>query len=85
MFKRLEQLLESNNILATEQFGFRKGVHIGNAIFTLTDNILTSLNQQVRGIFCSLTKASDYVNHTVLLNKLHYYGSRGKCHHWFKS
>jgi hypothetical protein len=41
MFKRLEQHLESNNILATEQFGFRKG----NAIFTLTDNILTSLNQ----------------------------------------
>jgi len=59
MFKRLEQHLESNNILATEQFGFRKGVHIGSAIFTLTDNILTSLNQrqQVGGIFCNLTKA----------------------------
>ena len=49
MFKRLEEHLESNNILVTEQFGFRKGVHIENAIFTLTDNILTSLNQkQVR-------------------------------------
>jgi hypothetical protein len=28
IFKRLEQHLDSNNILATEQFGFRKGVHI---------------------------------------------------------
>jgi hypothetical protein len=46
MFKRLEQHLESNNILATEQFGFKKGVHIENAFFTLTDNIHTSLNQQ---------------------------------------
>jgi len=53
MFKRLEQHLESNNILATGQFVFTKGVRIGNAIFTLTDNILTSLNQrqQVWGIF----------------------------------
>jgi hypothetical protein len=87
MFKRLEQHLESNNILATEQFGFRKGVHIENAIFTLTDSTLTLLNQwqQVGGIFCNLTKAFDCVNHTVLLSKLHYYGIRGKCHHWFKS
>jgi hypothetical protein len=31
MFKRWEQCLESNNILATEQFDFRKGVHTENA------------------------------------------------------
>jgi hypothetical protein len=74
MFKRLEQHLESNNILATEQFGFRKGAHIENAIFTNTDNILIALNkrQQVGGIFCNITKAFDCVNHTILLNKLQY-------------
>jgi len=66
MFKGLELHLESNNILAREQFGFRKGVHIENTIFTLTDNLRTALNQQqqVRGIFCDLTKALDFVNHT---------------------
>jgi hypothetical protein len=87
MFKRLEQHLESNNILATEQFGFKKGVHIENAVFTLTDNILTSLNQQpqVGGVVCDLTKAFDCINHTILLNKLHYFGMRGECHTWFKS
>jgi hypothetical protein len=82
-----EQHLESNNILATEQFGFRKDVHIENAIFALTDNILIALNrrQQVEGIICDLTKAFDCVNHAVVLNKLYYYGIRGKCHHSFKS
>jgi hypothetical protein len=35
MFKRLEQHLESNNIFATEQFGFKKGAHIGNAIYSI--------------------------------------------------
>jgi hypothetical protein len=87
MFKRLEQHLESNNILTTDHSGFRKCVHIENAVFSLTNNIITSLNQrqQVGGIFCDLTKEFDCVNHTILLNKLHYYGIRGKCHHCFKS
>ena len=41
MFKRLETHLETNNILAVEQFGFKKGVHIDSTIFNLTNNILT--------------------------------------------
>jgi hypothetical protein len=52
-----------------------------------TDSILTSLNQheQVGGIFCSLTKAFDCVNHEILLAKLHYYGIRGVNANWFKT
>jgi hypothetical protein len=53
---RLNQHLMTNSILVPEQFGFRKGISTQQAIFTLTDNILTALNQweQVRGIFCDL-------------------------------
>ena len=87
MFKRLEHHLESNHILAAEQFGFRKGISIENAVFTLINNALTELNRrhQAGGTFCDLTKAFDCVNHNNLLNKLFYYGIRGKGHCWLKS
>ena len=87
MFERLEQHLETNNILTREQFGPMKGICIENTVFSHTDNTITSLNQQqqVGGIFCNLTKSFDCVNRIILLNKLHYYGIRGKCHCWFKS
>jgi hypothetical protein len=64
-----------------------KGSHREKAIFTLTRNILTSLNQceQVGGIFCDLTKAFDCVNHEILLAKLHYYGIRGVSANWFRT
>ena len=53
MFKRFVQHFESNNILTSTQFGFRKDVHIDDAVFSLLNNIITLLDQQkcVGGIF----------------------------------
>jgi hypothetical protein len=73
--------------LVPEQFGFRKGISIEKAIFTLTNNILNTLNQQeqIGGIFYDLTKAFDCVIHKILISKLYHYGIRGVNALWFES
>ena len=42
MYCRLNQHLQTNNILATEQYGFRKVLSTEHATFSLIDNILIS-------------------------------------------
>jgi hypothetical protein len=58
MFNRLNQHMQLNKILAPKQFQFRIGTNIENVSFTLTDTVLTSLNdwQQVVGIFVTYLK-----------------------------
>jgi hypothetical protein len=48
--------LQANNILASEQSGFRKGMCTENASFKLTDIVLKSINKKmhVGGIFSDL-------------------------------
>ena len=87
MFNRLNQHLNSNRIIVSEQYGFRRGKSIDKAIYLLTNTILSSLNkkQVIAGLFCDLSKAFDSVNHSVLLQKLYYYGVRDTYRSWFKS
>jgi hypothetical protein len=76
MYNTLNQHANINNILATEQYGFRKDQSTEHAAYTLINGIPQALNSklQVAGIFCDLTKAFDCVNYDTLIEKLKYYG-----------
>jgi len=85
MRSRLSHHLHTNNILVTEQYGCRKGLSTKDAAFGLT--VFHSINQNIRigGIFCDLAKTFDYVNHEILLAKLHFCGNGGVCEDWVRS
>jgi hypothetical protein len=53
IYKRLDNHMKSNNILAEEQYGFRSNTSTEQAIYQLTNNILKSLDSKhlVGGIF----------------------------------
>ena len=81
---RLLSFCNKLNIINDEQFGFRKNISTLNSIETLQKKVIESLdsNKYFVGLFVDIKKAFDTVNHRILINKLDYYGIRGKPLDW---
>lgn len=83
----LSSFLEQNKILPRNQFGFRKKLSTTQAMFELTHNIVSALdnNNKILALFFDLQKAFDMVPHEELLQKLELIGIRGLALNWFRS
>ena len=87
MCARLDSYLKSNNIICTNQFGFRKNSNTSDAIIEFLDNVYSSLDSKQRtiAVYLDFSKAFDTVNHNILISKLLHNGVRGVMQRWFES
>ena len=70
-----------------KQFRFRHSYSTSHALIEISEKIkqVYDSGQYACGVFLDLQKASDTVNHYILLRKCNYYGMRGIANNWFRS
>ena len=73
---QLYHYLEVNNILSSNQYGFRKGLSTSIAIFDVLKNLYENWNDQnfTGCIFIDFSRAFDTIDHHILAEKLDLYG-----------
>ena len=76
IFDQLLAYFTNNNLLCLNQFGFRPGHSTELAALRLVDHLITEMdrNRVPTNIYIDLSKAFDTLNHSILLEKLEYYG-----------
>ena len=79
IFKQLYTYMNDNKLFSIEQYGFQTGhstelaaLHLVNDLTIQMDTGKVSTN-----IYIDLSKAFDTLDHSILLDKLNYYGIRG--------
>ena len=87
MYRRLMSFFQKHNLLHKYQFVFRSNHSTTHALLDVTEYIYNSLDEgnYIIGAYIDLKKAFDSVSHELLLQKLQYYGIRGRVLSWFTS
>lgn len=88
LYKRIFGFVNNKlNLIYRYQYGFRPRSNTETAAIELSEEILTSLdnNEIATGVFMDLKKAFDVVDHTLLIEVLMKYGIRGKSLNVFES
>ena len=87
VYKQLYTYFEQNNILNDHQYGFRKDKSTAQAFLNHIQITYDSIDSGnfVISVFLDFKKASDTVDHKIVLSKLDFYGIRRGSHVWLKS
>ena len=87
IYTRIFDYLTKNDLISAKQFGFRSKFSTIHALSSITERIkqLMDTGHYVCGIFIDLEKAFDTVNHSLLCEKLNYYGLRGNINNLIQS
>ena len=86
MVNRLTKFCDKHSILFKNQFGFQSNRSTFDALKEFTEKLYSGLDlkHETLAILVDLKKAFDCVDHSILLNKIEYYGIRGISAAWFR-
>ena len=84
---QINDFFVENKLFVNHQYGFRSGHSTELAALELTGGIITALDNHNTplNIFLDLSKAFDTLDHTILSDKLLYYGIRGTAYNLLRS
>ena len=79
IYDQLSCYLNDTKLLFDNQYGFRSMHSTEYAALDLIDRIITQMdnNELPINIYLDLSKAFDTIDHSILINKLEYYGIKG--------
>jgi hypothetical protein len=86
-YEQLSTYLILNEFLYENQYGFRSHHSTEHAVLELVDRVTMALDKghTPLALFLDLSKAFDTLDHTILIQKLQFYGLKDTSLQWFQS